>query len=92
MAASIGWLAGLQKLVQAGGDLMSARGGGNKKKTPLHTAAEHGHAATVEYIVNMTHGVLNLEIDSMGKVFIYKYTYIYMLCMISYILNQIISS
>jgi hypothetical protein len=67
LAASIGWSVGLQKLVQAGGDLMSARGGGSKKKTPLHAAAEHGHASIVEYVVNMTQGVLNLETDSLGK-------------------------
>lgn len=67
MAASIGWLVGLEKVVQAGGDLMSARGCGSKKKTALHVAAEHGHAAVVEYIVNMTQGVLNLETDAMGK-------------------------
>lgn len=67
LAASIGWLAGLEKLVLAGGDLMSARGGGARKKTALHVAAEFGHAAVVEYIVNMTQGVLNLETDAVGN-------------------------
>ncbi|KAK4519122.1 uncharacterized protein ATC70_009353 [Mucor velutinosus] len=66
LAAQVGWLSGLQKLVQAGGDLISARGGGSKKKTALHVAAEHGHAAIVEYIVNMTQGTLNLEKDILG--------------------------
>lgn len=66
LAASIGWLSGLEKIVQAGGDLMSARGGGAKKKTALHIAAQNGHAAVVEYIVNMTQGVLNLETDVTG--------------------------
>lgn len=70
LAASIGWLAGLEKLVLAGGDLMSARGGGTRKKTALHVAAEFGHAAVVEYIVNMTQGVLNLETDVIGKKYI----------------------
>jgi hypothetical protein len=46
---------------------MSARGAGSKKKTALHVAAENGHAAVVEYIVNMTQGVLNLETDSTGR-------------------------
>jgi hypothetical protein len=68
LAASIGWLSGLEKVVQAGGDLMSARGSGGKKKTALHIAAEHGHSAVVEYIVNMTQGVLNLETDISGKI------------------------
>ncbi|ORZ21231.1 ankyrin repeat-containing domain protein [Absidia repens] len=66
MAASVGWLAGLQKLVQAGGDLMASRGGGEKNKTALHVAAEHCHAAVVEYIVEVTQGQLNLEVDSLG--------------------------
>lgn len=63
----MGWLPGLQKLVQAGGDLMAARGAGIKNKTALHVAAEHCHAAVVEYIVNETEGALNLEEDSNGK-------------------------
>ncbi|CDS08099.1 hypothetical protein LRAMOSA02048 [Lichtheimia ramosa] len=66
LAASVGWLAGLQKLVQAGGDLMAARGAGVKNKTALHVAAEHCHAAVVEYIVSETKGALNLEEDSHG--------------------------
>ncbi|KAI8096140.1 ankyrin repeat-containing domain protein [Thamnidium elegans] len=66
LAAAVGWLEGLEKLVQAGGDLMSARGGGSKKKTALHVAAANGNAAIVEYIVNMTQGVLNLEADMTG--------------------------
>ncbi|KAI9499643.1 ankyrin repeat-containing domain protein [Zychaea mexicana] len=66
LAASVGWLIGLQKLVQAGGDLMAARGAGVKNKTVLHVAAEHCHAAVVEYIVNVTQGGLNLEEDSNG--------------------------
>jgi hypothetical protein len=70
LAASVGWLVGLQKIVEAGGDLISARGGGNRKRTALHVASEHGYAAIVEYVVNMTEGVLNLQTDSMGKVVI----------------------
>ncbi|KAI8331712.1 ankyrin repeat-containing domain protein [Chlamydoabsidia padenii] len=66
LAASVGWQAGLQKLVQAGGDLMLARGGGVKNKTALHAAAEHCHAAVVEYIVDVTRGRLNLEVDGLG--------------------------
>ncbi|KAI8074034.1 ankyrin repeat-containing domain protein, partial [Gongronella butleri] len=66
LAASVGWLAGLQKLVQAGGDLLTARGGGAKNKTALHAAAEHCHAAVVEYIVGVTQGRLNSEVDSLG--------------------------
>lgn len=46
---------------------MSARGSGARKKTALHVAAEFGHAAVVEYIVNMTQGVLNLETDAIGN-------------------------
>ncbi|KAI8380876.1 hypothetical protein BD560DRAFT_235537 [Blakeslea trispora] len=69
LAASIGWLEGLQKLVQAGGDLMSARGYGKKKKTALHAAAENGHASVVDFIVAVTEGVLNMETDTTGKLF-----------------------
>ncbi|CAO3659006.1 unnamed protein product [Rhizopus microsporus] len=67
LAASVGWLVGLQKLVQAGGDLMCSRGEGSKKKTALHVAAEHSHTSVVEYIIHMTQGVLNQETDSQGK-------------------------
>ncbi|KAI9299936.1 ankyrin repeat-containing domain protein [Cunninghamella echinulata] len=66
LAAKVGWLAGLQKLVQAGGDLMTSRGGGNKNKTALHVAAEHCHAAVVEYIVQVTRGALNAIVDNQG--------------------------
>ncbi|KAI9322642.1 ankyrin repeat-containing domain protein [Dichotomocladium elegans] len=66
LAARGGWLTGLQKLVQAGGDLLTARGEGVKKKTVLHVAAEHCHASVVEYIVAETQGRLNLEEDSNG--------------------------
>ncbi|KAI8879298.1 ankyrin, partial [Backusella circina FSU 941] len=66
LAASIGWLPGLQKLVQAGGDLLTSRGGGSKKRTALHMAAANGHPAVAEFIVNMTQGQLNLETDSQG--------------------------
>lgn len=68
LAAEVGWLTGLQKLVQAGGDLVAARGAGIKNKTALHVAAEHCHAAVVEYIVNVTQGALNLEEDSQGNI------------------------
>ena len=67
LAASVGWLAGLQKLVQAGGDLIHARGQGPRNKTALHAAAEHCHAAVVEFIVGYTQGALNLEVDNIGK-------------------------
>ncbi|KAI7903012.1 ankyrin repeat-containing domain protein [Cokeromyces recurvatus] len=66
LAASIGWLLGLQKMVQVGGDIMSARGEGSKKKTALQVAAEHGHVHVVEYIIHITEGVLNLETDALG--------------------------
>ncbi|KAF7730964.1 hypothetical protein EC973_001010 [Apophysomyces ossiformis] len=66
LAASVGWLPGLTKLVQAGGDLVSARGEGSKNKTCLHVAAEHCHAAVVEYIVGVTQGAINLALDSQG--------------------------
>ncbi|KAI8099440.1 ankyrin repeat-containing domain protein [Halteromyces radiatus] len=66
LAAKVGWLPGLQKLVQAGGDLITSRGGGNKNKTVLHVAAEHCHAAVVEYIVQMTQGELNNQVDTHG--------------------------
>lgn len=45
---------------------MMARGGGVKNKTALHAAAEHCHAAVVEYIVDVTRGRLNLEVDGLG--------------------------
>lgn len=68
LAASVGWLVGLQKIVEAGGDLISARGGGHKKKTALHAAAEHGYTSVVEYIVTITEGTLNQQTDSMGMI------------------------
>jgi hypothetical protein len=67
LAARVGWLAGLQKLVQAGGNLVTSRGGGSKNKTILHVAAEHCHAAVVEYVVQMTQGELNNQVDTHGK-------------------------
>lgn len=66
LASSLGWLSGLQRLVQAGGDLMSARGGGHLKKTALHAAVENGHFSVAEYIIYHTQGVLNQETDSKG--------------------------
>ncbi|KAI8331374.1 ankyrin repeat-containing domain protein [Chlamydoabsidia padenii] len=66
LAAKVGWLAGLQKLVQAGGNLVTCRGGGSKNKTILHVAAEHCHAAVVEYVVQMTRGELNNQVDTHG--------------------------
>ncbi|KAI8069396.1 ankyrin repeat-containing domain protein [Gongronella butleri] len=66
LAAKVGWLAGLQKLVQAGGDLYTSRGGGLKNKTVLHVAAEQCHAAVVEYIIEITQGALNLQLDAQG--------------------------
>lgn len=70
LAAKVGWLAGLQKLVQAGGDLIRARGHGPLNKTALHVAAEHCHAAVAEFIVSYTEGALNAVLDSQGTVFI----------------------
>ncbi|KAI8993727.1 ankyrin repeat-containing domain protein [Pilobolus umbonatus] len=66
LACSVGWLAGLEKLVEVGGDLLFSRGEGNKKKTCLHVAAEYGYAEITEYLVNMTQGVLNLQTDNEG--------------------------
>ena len=66
LAASVGWLNGLDLLVQAGADLLHARGEGVQQKTALHAAAEHCHANMVEYIVAATQGALSLELDSQG--------------------------
>ncbi|ORZ24524.1 ankyrin repeat-containing domain protein [Absidia repens] len=66
LAAKVGWLPGLQKLVQAGGDLLTSRGAGMKNKTVLHIAAESCHAAVVEYIVQITQGELNNQVDAQG--------------------------
>ncbi|ORX56829.1 ankyrin [Hesseltinella vesiculosa] len=65
LAAKVGWLAGLQKLVQAGGDLLHSRGGA-KHKTVLHVAAEHCHAAVLEYVIELTQGALTLQVDAQG--------------------------
>ena len=68
LAASVGWLIGLQKkLVWAGGYITAPRGAGVKNKTVLHVAAEHYLAAVVEYIVNVTQGGLNFQEDDNGK-------------------------
>lgn len=64
LAASVGWIQGLERLVEAGGDLMSARGEG--KKTALHVAAEKGHLTVLHYILHITQGVLNHETDHHG--------------------------
>ncbi|OAD71122.1 hypothetical protein PHYBLDRAFT_182129 [Phycomyces blakesleeanus NRRL 1555(-)] len=67
LAASVGWLPGLQALVQAGGDLMTARGYGQKGKTALHVAAEKCHLTVVEYISSVTHNDLALLTDNEGN-------------------------
>ncbi|KAI8884409.1 ankyrin, partial [Backusella circina FSU 941] len=66
LAASMGWLPGLQLLVEAGADLISSRGGGLKNKTVLHVAAEHCHISVVEYIISQTPPKFHLQVDSMG--------------------------
>lgn len=70
LAASMGWLPGLQMLVEAGADLCQARGGGLKNKTALQVAAEQCHASVVEYIVSLTPSKYHAQVDSMGKVYI----------------------
>lgn len=49
--------------MQAGGDLVQARGEGCNK-TALHVAAEYGHLAVVEFIVGYTEGALNHLVDT----------------------------
>lgn len=67
LAASLGWLPGLQTLVEAGADICLARGAGLKNKTALQVAAEHCHTAVVEYIVSLTPPKYHTQVDSMGK-------------------------
>jgi hypothetical protein len=67
LAACMGWLPGLQALVEAGADLAISRGAGLKNKTALHVAAEHCHTTVVEYIVSLTTAKYHLQVDSMGK-------------------------
>lgn len=69
LAASMGWLPGLQALVDAGADLATSRGAGLKNKTALHVAAEHCHITAVEYIVSLTEPKFHMQVDSMGKCF-----------------------
>lgn len=71
LAASMGWLHGLEMLVAAGTDLSLARGAGNKNKSCLHVAAENCHITTVEYIVRHTASNFHSQVDSMGKYIIY---------------------
>lgn len=66
LAASTGWLAGLQALVEAGADVTISRGAGLKNKTALHVAAEHCHTTIVEYIVSLTPPKYHVQVDSMG--------------------------
>ncbi|GAA5815677.1 hypothetical protein MFLAVUS_009190 [Mucor flavus] len=66
LAASMGWLPGLQTLVEAGADICQARGAGLKNKTALHVAAEHCHTSIVEYIVSITPPKYHAQVDSMG--------------------------
>lgn len=68
LAASMGWLPGLQALVEAGADLATSRGAGLKNKTALHVAAEHCHTTVIEYIVSLTAPKYHSQVDSMGKV------------------------
>ncbi|KAI8636899.1 ankyrin repeat-containing domain protein [Parasitella parasitica] len=67
LAASMGWLPGLEMLLKAGADLPNARGAGVKNKSALQVAAEHCHKATVEYIVSRTQPEYHLQVDSMGS-------------------------
>lgn len=67
LAASMGWLPGLQTLIEAGADLVMARGAGVKNKTALHVAAEHCHITVVEYIISMTSPKYHLQVDTTGK-------------------------
>lgn len=64
LAASVGWLQGLEML---NADLSLARGAGNKNKTCLHVASENCHATIVEYIVQRTYPNFHSQVDSMGK-------------------------
>ncbi|ORE08817.1 ankyrin [Rhizopus microsporus var. microsporus] len=66
LAASMGWLPGLQTLIEAGADLVMARGAGVKNKTALHVAAEHCHITVVEYIISMTSPKYHLQVDTAG--------------------------
>ncbi|CEG64539.1 hypothetical protein RMATCC62417_01491 [Rhizopus microsporus] len=66
LAASMGWLPGLQTLIEAGADLVMARGAGVKNKTALHVAAEHCHITVVEYIISMTSPKYHLQVDTTG--------------------------
>ncbi|CEP17566.1 hypothetical protein [Parasitella parasitica] len=66
LAASMGWLPGLEMLLNAGADLSNARGAGVKNKSALHVAAENCHRATVEYIVLRTEPKYHLQVDNMG--------------------------
>ncbi|KAI9478035.1 MAG: hypothetical protein EXX96DRAFT_569336 [Benjaminiella poitrasii] len=68
LAASMGWLPGLQALVDAGADITLSRGSGLKNKTALHVAAEHCHTTVVEYIVSLTPSKYHFQVDSMGNV------------------------
>ncbi|KAI8997699.1 hypothetical protein BDB01DRAFT_52011 [Pilobolus umbonatus] len=68
LAAGLGWLQGLEVLVEAGADVTLSRGAGLKNKTPLHVAAENCHISVVEYIVSITPPKFHLQVDSAGKV------------------------
>lgn len=65
LAASVGWLPGLQSLIEAGADLMAARG--PKNKTALQAAAEHCHVSVVEYIISVTPVRYHSQPDATGK-------------------------
>ncbi|KAG1145809.1 hypothetical protein G6F37_004988 [Rhizopus arrhizus] len=64
LAASMGWLPGLQSLIEAGADLMAARG--PKNKTALQAAAEHCHVSVVEYIISVTPVRYHTQLDATG--------------------------
>ncbi|KAI7865677.1 ankyrin repeat-containing domain protein [Spinellus fusiger] len=71
LATTMGWFQGLHTLVQAGGNLLTARGEGVKAKTVLHAAAERCHFSIIEYITQVTRNELSLLLDHQGK-FIFR--------------------
>ncbi|KAI9260157.1 ankyrin repeat-containing domain protein [Sporodiniella umbellata] len=66
LAASMGWLPGFQLLIEAGADLVLARGEGQKKKTALHIAAEHCHLPMVDSIFSLTPSHYHSQVDAEG--------------------------
>jgi hypothetical protein len=67
----MGWIPGLQALVNHGCDLTLSRGCGKRGRPALHIAAENGYVDVVEFIMSQTPPRYHPVLDSSGKLFFF---------------------